>query len=153
MRVLGLFLMVLASCTLYERKGGSDDLGDSGGGGSGPAGRSFSIERLLISSSPCPLFANMSPIYRIDVFLTSVVVDDRSAFDVQVRESPARESDGANPNVQFSIDEVWFSGEGDAFPFVRYQMWVDGSLVSGRANASFPFQGTTCSYEWLLSEF
>lgn len=155
---VALLLVLATGCTLYERKGGSggDDDGPggsgSGGGGGGPVGRTFFVERTTSSSSPCPIFDGETLAHQVSVNdLFDVNVDGRLAIDVSVRDQPAFEANGEPPNVVFTIDEQWSSPNGPAFPFIRYEMWVDTSFATGKASTEFPFESTSCSYTWVLN--
>ena len=149
--------ILLASCTIYESGGsggGDDEPGPgSGGGGGTPVGRSFVLDRGIIGGEPCAFVEESGPVSLEILTTTAINFSMGAASSITVRNTPAREGTDA-PNVVFKASERW-SGNGFANPTVNYQIWVDATLVTGRADTSFQhvLDGTmrTCSYNWVLS--
>ena len=151
-----LIVCLLAGCTLYENKAGDDMPGDdgsgSGSGSGGPVGQSFLLQRVPSDSgSPaCPDFNEENRSHSIVVESSQVRVDGFGASAV-IRNTPAREP-GDAPNVTFNVIEQWNSIDGPAAPEVAYQLWVDGSLLTGTATTGFTFNSTdgliSCAYFW-----
>jgi hypothetical protein len=154
---LVLAALLLGGCTLYEYKPDEDGPGpgpDGGGGGGGPIGRFFFVDRQSTASDPlCPAFSSRDQSHTVDVDGPGMVrVDGTFATNTTVRSQPAREGIDA-PNVIFTIDEVWSAPEGDAFPNINYQMFVDEFLFTGKASTAFQFESpptglVTCDYSW-----
>jgi len=150
-----IIVALLAGCTLYESKASGGDDG-SGSGSGGPVGRSFFLDRTPTSPAGCPFFSEENQPHDIAIEPTQVRIDGSNlAASPSVRNTPAREPVDA-PNVTFKVFEQWNSAEGPAAPSVDYQLWVDGTFISGKASSTFTFNSielgpTSCSYTWQVS--
>lgn len=159
MRLVLVLAVALSGCTLYDHGSGpsGDDGPDgSGGGGGGPIGRTFFINRVLTSGDPCPDFVERDQLHDFNVSNNEILVDGTPAAGPLIRSEPAREADFDPPNVACTVFESWGSVDGaGASPTVDYQLWVDGSTVTGEAMTSFvantPDGAVSCSYSWTLS--
>jgi hypothetical protein len=141
-----LVLTALTGCTLSAGGPSPQDPAARG-----PIGRTFVVERALVMASDCGAFAELERMHEIEVEAQAIYVDGAIAAGPVIRPGPARQSDGGAPNLAFVVFESWSApGVGTASPLVQYDLWVDGSLVTGTARTSFP---PDCAYRWEVTGF
>lgn len=134
--------LTLAGCTLETGAGGDDD-----GTARGPIGRTFLLERTIATASDCGEFAELEQTREVEVEASEVFVDGTLAAGPVIRPGPVREDAGDPPNLAFTVFESWSSSTGGANPLVQYTVWVDGAVVTGVADTSFP---PDCTYAWTV---
>jgi hypothetical protein len=160
MRTLLVGLIIAGTgCTLHESRGDGPGSQSPDAGvttGTGPVGAQFILGRAIIGGETCD-FAQAANHINISIeSTTALLVNFELANDITVIDRPANEQTGDAPNVLFTHDEIWQGSLGTVFPSIRFQVWLAGPLVTGKAMTSFSFvsHGTTrfCSYTWALDD-